>query len=163
MRTAPHEFSRLSFRSLDRQTQSHHSCIDNPKFSKVHFRHKNFEFIAEKIKSQESTGGFSTASLFKLYFCLDTSLNRTLAYDHWCNWGVVLQGVSACSQFWCDGGIVSAASASAQGWISLSFKRTDSADHFESVVGGIVYPPGSIQLFPDCSSREVACRISLAF
>src|SRR5580704_1101231 len=42
---------------------------------------------------------FSTATPSKLYFCLDTSLNRTLAYAHWCNWGNVLGRISICS-YW---------------------------------------------------------------
>jgi hypothetical protein len=43
--------------------------------------------ILNAFQKQKDAPKFSTATPSRLYFCLDTSLNRTLAYAHWCNWG----------------------------------------------------------------------------
>jgi hypothetical protein len=74
-------------------------------------------------KNKKIPQRFSTTTLSKLYFCLDTSLNRTLAYAHWCNWGNVLGMINSCSYLRFAGETVSAQCATTLHRTSPAFKR----------------------------------------
>jgi hypothetical protein len=73
---------------------------------------------------------------FKPYFCLDTSLNRTLAYAHWCNWGNVLEDINICSHLRFAGETVVALSATIRHWTSPSLKRSGPAHDLDPIAGG---------------------------
>jgi hypothetical protein len=49
--------------------------------------------ILNASENQKTRQNLLRSNLFAPYFCLDTSLSRTLAYVHWCNWGNVLESL----------------------------------------------------------------------
>ena len=85
---------------------------------------------------------FSTKTCSEPYFCLDTSLNRTLAYAHRCNGGKVLDSISICSHSRFAGEIVSALCATILHRTSPSLKRSGPAHDLDPIAGGnFVSPP----------------------
>jgi hypothetical protein len=91
--------------------------------------------ILNSLQNQNIPEKFSTTNRSKHYFCLDTSLNRTLAYGHWYNWGNVLKTVTICSHSWLRVEIVSAACATTLHWISPSFECSGPVQYLEPRAG----------------------------
>ena len=113
--------------------------------------HQNFEFtLKQKVSST-----YSTAIPSKPYFCLDTSLNRTLAYRHWCNWGNVLESISIRSHSRFAGETGSSVNATTLRRVLPLYKRTDPAHPVGPIAGGISFPqPRQKQNPRPCSRRE---------
>ena len=114
------------------------SCkpVSNSFFSKLH--HQNFECIP-KTKSLPLRS--STSTLHRPYFCLDTSLNRTLAYAHRCNWGNVLERINVCSYSRFAGEPVSAICATTLHRTSPGFKPSRPRLDLDPIVAGTFPSP----------------------
>jgi hypothetical protein len=99
---------------------------------------RNYECIL-KVKNLPQ---FSTEARSEPYFCLDTSLNRTLAYAHWCNWGNVLESINTCSHSRFADETVSALCAAILHRPSPSLERSGPAHDLDAIAGGnFVSPP----------------------
>ena len=83
---------------------------------------------------------FSTETLFKPYFCLDTSLDRTLAYAHrWC--GECLEIVNIYSHSRLHSEIASAVCVMTLHWISSSFKCSGPVQYLQQIVAETFFGP----------------------
>src|SRR5271169_6643005 len=91
--------------------------------------------ILNSLQNQNIREKFSTRPLSKHYFCLDTSLDRTLAYAHWYNWGNVLKTVNICSYSRLGVEIVFAACTTTLHWISPSFECSGPVQYLEPIAG----------------------------
>lgn len=100
--------------------------------------HQNFRFIAEVKNFKKS---FPPATLPKPYFCLDTSLNRTLAYAHWCNRGNVLESINVRSYSRFAGETVSARGATILRRTFPSLQRSGPAYDLDPIDGGRSFSP----------------------
>jgi hypothetical protein len=91
--------------------------------------HQNFECKPKpKTKIPQE---YSTETGFKPYFYLDTSLNRTLAYAHWCNWENVLERINIRSHLRFAGETVVALGATMRHRTSPSVKRSGPAHNLD--------------------------------
>src|SRR5271170_2398913 len=107
-------------------------------------------------KNEKSPQEYSTETCFKPYFCLDTSLNRTLAYAHWCNWGNdVLENINICSHLRFAGETVFARNATIPKGTSPSLKRSGLAHDLDPIAGGNSVSPAQHCRW-HCARREAA-------
>jgi hypothetical protein len=111
--------------------------------------------ILNAFQKEKVASTFSTAIPSKPYFCLDTSLNRTLAYRQWCNWGNVLESFSIRSHSRFAGETGSSVNATTFRRVLPSYKRTDPAHPVGSIAGGSSFSQPLQKQSPwPCSRRE---------